>query len=69
MVCRGQQIYGKILCISGEIEVGNQGLLVGNVVSCDLYELAWPRGRVAVNVYVDRSEEVTQVVFALDSKD
>lgn len=65
IVCRGQQVPGKMLCISGEIEIGDQGLLVGNVVSCDLYELAWPPGKAAVQVYVDRGEDANQVVFAL----
>jgi hypothetical protein len=65
-VCTGQWIGGKVHCISGEIDVGNHGLTVGNVVSSDLHRLAWPRGRAAVDVYVDQSERATQVWFVLD---
>jgi hypothetical protein len=53
--------------ISGEIEVGNQGLIVGNIVSGDFAQLEWSPGKVTVDVYTDKlpSEQVAHVVFVL----
>jgi hypothetical protein len=39
--------------ISGIIEVGNQGLLVGNVPASDLFEIEWPEGRTSVEAQIE----------------
>jgi hypothetical protein len=66
VVCTGEKVHGLKPCLSGEIRVGNQGLLVGNVISCDLHHIALPPGRISVTVYVDGNRcEATQVVFVL----
>jgi hypothetical protein len=67
-VYKGKRASDEILCISGEIQVGDQGLVVGNIVSGDFAQLAWPPGQTSVDVYTNgRGEEVTRVVFVVES--
>jgi hypothetical protein len=55
-----------LLCTTGQIEVGKQGLIVGNIVSADFAHLPWPSGKATVDVYVNGlGEQATRVVFAL----
>jgi hypothetical protein len=54
------------LCVTGQISVGNKGLLVGNVVAADTANVNWPRGRTLVTVYTNGiSIDTTQVYFCL----
>jgi hypothetical protein len=52
--------------ISGIIEVGNQGLLVGNVPASDLFEIEWPTGRASVEAQVQApTDQAVRVLFFL----
>jgi hypothetical protein len=55
--------------LSGEIQVGNQGLIVGNESTADTAQVSYPPGKTSVSAYVNAkvSSEVTSVVFVLDS--
>ncbi len=55
--------------LSGEIQVGALGLIVGNEITADTAQISYPSGKTAVSVYVDSQSpsEVTSVVFVLDS--
>jgi hypothetical protein len=69
VVCSDKKNLSGILCISGEISVGNQGLIVGNVVAANLAQIPWPPGKTSVDVYTNGvGEEVTRVAFVLESK-
>jgi hypothetical protein len=58
---------GGILCSSGEILVGEQGLFVGNEVASDTAPLEWTSGKTAVMVYVDKLYQAKQVSFLLEN--
>jgi len=69
IVCIGEQLWDLELLLSGEIKVGSQGLEVGNEISCDLYPISFPPGRIAVSVYANESSgNATQVAFVLDAR-
>ena len=55
--------------LSGEIQVGKQGLIIGNETTADTAQISYPSGKAAISVYVDSQSpsEVTSVVFVLDS--
>ena len=61
----------SVLVISGEIEVGSKGLIVGNEVTADTAEIVWQAGKTSVTVYTNTKDkdEVTKVVFALRKVD
>lgn len=54
--------------LSGDIQVGKQGLIVGNETTADTAKISYPSGKTTVSVYVDSQSpsEVTSVVFVLD---
>lgn len=55
------------LLISHRIQIGNEGILVGNIVAADVLKLDWPEGDIIVSVYANGvREQVTRVVFVLD---
>lgn len=69
VVCSDKGDHNGIFCISGEILVGNQGLVVGNVVSANLVQIPWPPGKTCVDVYTNGiGEETICVTFVLKSK-
>jgi hypothetical protein len=55
--------------LSGEIQVGSQGLIVGNETTADTAQISYPSGKVSVSVYADaqNSANVTRVSFFLNS--
>jgi hypothetical protein len=66
-VYRGPEAPGDmVLLLSGEIEVGSDGLVVGTVDPAEKVE--WPPGPVHVRTYVDslNRKEITRVAFVLD---
>lgn len=55
------------LCVSGEIEIGEQGVLVGNVPAASVTHLSLSSGKYSVVVYTDKvGPETEQVVFCID---
>ncbi len=56
---------GGSLCSSGEILVGEKGLIVGNEVAADTVKLNWPSGKTTVTVYVDKLFQAKHVSFLL----
>jgi len=69
VVSSGQENVSGMLCISGEIQVGHGGLVVGNVVAANLVQIPWPSGKTSVDVYTNGiGQEVTRVTFVLESK-
>lgn len=59
----------KFHILSGEIQIGSQGLIVGNETTADTAQVSYPAGKVSVSVYVNaqNSTEVTSVLFVLNS--
>ncbi len=55
--------------LSGEIQVGSQGLIVGNETTADTAQVSYPSGKASVSVYVNAENptEVTNVSFVLNS--
>jgi hypothetical protein len=53
--------------LSAVIQVGNRGLLVGNVAAADITELPWPAGETSIDVYVTGlPDRVDSVMFVLE---
>jgi hypothetical protein len=61
-------IVGFFLLLSGEMQIGNQGLIVGNEITADTAEVAYPAGKASVSVYAnaEASTEITGVLFILN---
>jgi hypothetical protein len=67
LVVQGDSHFEGILYNSGEIMIGNCGIIVGNEIAAMSYRIAWPSGRTKVNVYAnDQAGKATQVIFALE---
>jgi hypothetical protein len=66
-VLSGDQDPAGILCISGTISVGHEGLEVGNVPASTLALVSWPAGNTSVRVFVNSEDprEVNSVTFVL----
>ena len=55
------------LCVSGEIIVGQKGILVGNITSADTTCIEVRPGKYSVTVYTDKfGPETTRVVFCIN---
>ena len=55
------------LCVSGEIMVGNKGILVGNITSANTTIIKTQPGKYSVTVYTDKyGPETRQVVFCVN---
>lgn len=53
-------------CIgSGTIQVGNQGLYIGNVVTNDLQEVEWPMGKAKIEIYVNQLAKANIIEFII----
>jgi hypothetical protein len=53
------------LCVTGQIMVGNQGLLLGNIAEEVVVD--WPKGRTLVTVYTNGIDiETTKIYFCLE---
>ena len=66
VVCTDSVKGGFLEWASGEIEVGAQGLLVGNIPAATVFSVPWPAGLLAVTVYVNApNREATKVIFML----
>ncbi len=51
---------------SGEISIGNQGLLIGNFVASTIEKVAWPPGKTKVDIYGDGPvDSARQIIFVL----
>ncbi len=68
-VYKGTAESGLVHILSGEIQVGNEGLIVGNETTADTAQVSYPPGKTSVSVYVNsqKPNEVTTVVFTLNS--
>ena len=59
--------YEYALCVSGEIMIGNKGILVGNITSADTTIIEVQPGKYSVTVYTDKNgPETKQVVFCVN---
>ena len=66
-VCKGKGNLAHILCISGEIFLGDQGFIVGNIASENKINGTWHSGLYSVTVYTNGvGTNVTKVVFFVD---
>lgn len=66
----GPEEPDEILCASGVIQVGKQGLLFGDATIGDVARIPWPAGETSVFVYVDAPRaERRHVIFVLEPKD
>lgn len=54
-------------CFSGNINVGNDGLSVGNYIACDIAKIEWPSEKTLVSVYLDNLNNAKKVFFVLES--
>jgi hypothetical protein len=67
VVCKGMGSPKYELCVSGEIQVGNQGLTVGNVPASDLNRIPLESGRYSVVIYTDGiGIEANKVFFFIE---
>ena len=67
IVCQGKNEPEHKLCVTGQIWVGNQGLLVGNIEASTTTNISWPKGRTLVTVYTNGIfTNATKVIFYLD---
>lgn len=70
IVCKGKVIPKYALCVSGEILVGEQGILVGNIPAATVTQIPLESGRYSVVVFTDGfGTETRQVYFFLDRLD
>jgi hypothetical protein len=65
LVCKGKIDSRHALCISGEIFVGNQGVLVGNVPASAVTNIPIVSGKYSVVVYTDGIGPQTKHVYFL----
>lgn len=66
IVCKGKEIPKYALCVSGEILVGEQGILVGNIPAATITQIPLESGRYSVAVFTDGiGIETHQVYFFL----
>lgn len=63
LVCKGKIEIQYTLCVSGEILVGNQGVLVGNIPAASVTHLPLASGKYSVVVYTDRLATEAEHVF------
>ena len=67
VVCQGKGEPEHELCVTGQIRVGNQGLLVGNIEAATTTNIPWSRGRSLVTVYTNGIfTNATKVIFYLE---
>lgn len=66
IVCQGEDEPEHELCVTGQIRVGNQGLLVGNIEAATITNIPWVRGRTLVTIYTNGIyTNATKVIFYL----
>jgi hypothetical protein len=63
IVLQGEGEPKHKLCVTGQISVGNKGLLVGNVVAADTATFNWPKGRTLVTVYTNGIDIETTIIY------
>lgn len=67
IVCQGMDEPEYALCITGQIRVGNKGLIVGNIEAATTTNIPWPSGRTLVTVYTNGIfTNATRVIFYLE---
>jgi hypothetical protein len=67
VVCQGKDEPDHELCVTGQIKVSNQGLLVGNIESATTNIIPWASGRTLVTVYTNGIfTNATKVIFYLE---
>lgn len=67
LVCQGEIEIPYKLCISGEILIGNQGIIVGNVPAASTTYLSLPSGKYSVVIYTDGiGSDTKQVIFCVN---
>lgn len=64
VVCKGKVVPQQYaLCISGEIIVGNQGIIIGNVPAANVTQIPMQSGRYSVVIFTDGIGSNTNKVF------
>ena len=63
IIYKGRGDVDGIEYASGFIEVGNQGLLVGNIAASSYTTFAWPSGKTAFKVYADKPKNSAKSLF------
>lgn len=67
LVCRGRGSPEHVLCVSGEILIGNQGFIVGNLTAETLIGDSWQSGWYAIIIYTNGiGSTVTKVHFFIE---
>ena len=66
IVYEGDELIGEIEYISGVIDVGSKGLLVGNEAAGTSSVFPWPTGRTKIKVYANApKDKATSIKFIL----
>jgi hypothetical protein len=67
IVCQGKDEPDHVFCVTGQIRVSNQGLLVGNIEAATIANIPWSRGRTLVTIYTNGIfTNATKVIFYLE---
>lgn len=69
IVCQGKDEPEHELCVSGQIKVGSQGLLIGNIEAATITNIPWSSGKTLVTVYTNGIfTNATKVIFYLEHR-
>lgn len=67
IVCKGKGTPEYVFCVSGEILIGTQGLIIGNIASENIVPGIRENGRYAIVIYTNGlGSNVTQVYFFVE---
>ncbi|MGB8214143.1 MAG: hypothetical protein WCE68_11340 [Anaerolineales bacterium] len=68
IIYKGNTVVESTLYISGEIEIGKSGLIVGNEIAGTSERIPWPSGKAKIKVYANGPQNTaTQIIFVLDT--
>jgi hypothetical protein len=64
VVCRGDETPEHVLCISGEINIEDQGVIIGNIPAATVKNFLLEKGKYYITIYTNGNRStVTEVWF------